>query len=234
MFCIFKKKKIIANPMELAGMALLELKESGKDKYFGVRNVETFVTFHASPRYGFNPEFDKTLLYKHILDSANGSVLDVGACSGHVSLLLQENKYEVYANDISLACCQFMERIGIKNIINKDVLEISDNKFDTILCLGSTLGVAGEAENLDCLLSHLCSILNPGGQILIEDGYLTDNKGYHQWKAKFLYRHYETNEFTWTNYSQDYITCKLQNLGARVETLIAGKTNGNYLVRAKL
>ena len=57
---------------------------------------------------------------------------------------------------------------GIKNAKVENVLDFEGEKFDTILLLMNGTGIFGQLKNCNKYLSKLKSLLNPGGQILID------------------------------------------------------------------
>jgi len=107
-------------------------------------------------------------LEKKALTLCKGKVLDVGACAGVHSIYLQDKGFEVTALEISTLCCEVMKRRNIRNVIQQDIITFTNQKFDTILLLMNGTGIAGTLAGLDVLLHHLRTLLNPGGQILID------------------------------------------------------------------
>jgi len=53
-------------------------------------------------------------------------------------------------------------------IVNSSIEEYYDEKFDTLLLLMNGIGLAGTLEALPKFLDKLKSLLNPGGQILLD------------------------------------------------------------------
>jgi ubiquinone/menaquinone biosynthesis C-methylase UbiE len=96
-----------------------------------------------------------------------GRVLDVGCGSGSHSLYLQDQSIEVKAIDISKGAIEVAKQRGV---LNTSVLDILDETelFDTILLLMNGTGIFQKIENVSTYLNHLKTLLNPGGQILID------------------------------------------------------------------
>ena len=107
-------------------------------------------------------------LEKKALSLCNGTILDVGACAGAHSVFLQEKGFEVTAIEKSALCCQVLKDRNIRNIIQQDIYKFCDQTFDTIFLLMNGTGIAGSLDGLDVLLHHLKTLLNAGGQILID------------------------------------------------------------------
>ncbi len=129
---------------------------------------EDFDDDQIETSYLFRSFKQMPFLEKKALKLCSGSVLDVGACAGAHSVYLQNKGLNVTALEISAFCCQVLESRGIKNVVRQDIFKFSGNTFDTILLLMNGTGIAGTLSGLDMLLFHLKTLLNPGGQILID------------------------------------------------------------------
>lgn len=105
---------------------------------------------------------------KKAMSLCKGTVLDVGACAGAHSVYLQQKGFEVTAIETSALCCEVLKSRNIRNIIQQDIFRFNGQTFDTILLLMNGTGIAGTIDGLDVLLHHLKTLLNPGGQILID------------------------------------------------------------------
>jgi SAM-dependent methyltransferase len=102
------------------------------------------------------------------LQLANGKVLDVGCGAGSHSLYLQnERGLDVTAIDISANAIEACQLRGIKNTIAGDVME-HEETYDTILLLMNGAGMCGKLKRISGFLYKLKSLLNPGGQILLD------------------------------------------------------------------
>ncbi|MHC5354293.1 class I SAM-dependent methyltransferase [Myroides sp. LJL115] len=102
------------------------------------------------------------------LDMAKGKILDVGCGAGAHSLYLQKKGLEIYPIDISSKSIEACKLQGISNAQCIDLLEVKEQKFDTILLLMNGTGIFGYLKNISQYLSHLKSLLQPNGQILID------------------------------------------------------------------
>ena len=108
------------------------------------------------------------IIEQKALDLVKGRVLDVGACAGAHSMILQERGVDVVALEKSNLACDVLEDRGIENVIELDFFEYHNEKFDTILLLMNGIGIAGRLERLDAFLLHCKSLLNKDGSILLE------------------------------------------------------------------
>ena len=102
------------------------------------------------------------------LNTATGKVLDVGCGSGSISLHLQENGLEVTSIDTSGGAIEVCNLRGLKNAREIDILQLKNEKFDTILLLMNGTGIFQKIKEVSKYLLHLKSLLNSGGQILID------------------------------------------------------------------
>ena len=103
------------------------------------------------------------------LQLANGSVLDVGCGAGSHSLSLQNDRnLNVISIDISEKAIETCKLRGLKNAKVQNILDFEGEKFDTIILLMNGVGIFGKLENCNQYLSKLKSLLNPGGQILLD------------------------------------------------------------------
>lgn len=102
------------------------------------------------------------------LQLAKGKILDVGCGAGSHSLYLQEKGLEVTAIDISSNAIKACELRGIKMARVQNILDIENEKFDTILLLMNGTGIFGSLNNTAVYLQKLKSLLAPNGQILID------------------------------------------------------------------
>lgn len=188
-------------------------------------------------------------LEQKALQLAKGSVLDVGCGAGSHTLALQnERKLNVTAIDISenaVKACQLrgIENVKVANILNLDV----ENKFDTILLLMNGTGIFGTLKETSNYLKKLKSLLNEGGQILIdssdliymydqdEDGaYSIPAEGYYG-ELTFTVQYKGETEDTFPWLYLDYNT--LQNAaianGLKCELLLEGE-HFDYLAKLSI
>ena len=118
--------------------------------------------------YLFRTYNEMPKLEKKALQLAKGKILDVGCGAGSHSLYLQENNFDVTSIDISPNAIQACHLRGLKNAQVHNILDIENDKFDTILLLMNGTGIFGTLQQTSNYLLKLKSLLAPNGQILID------------------------------------------------------------------
>lgn len=119
--------------------------------------------------YLFRSYNDMPKIEQKALQLAFGKILDVGCGAGSHSLSLQnERQLEVTAIDISEKAIETCRLRGVKNTKIENILDFEGETFDTILLLMNGTGIFGKLKNCSTYLSKLKSLMNPGGQILID------------------------------------------------------------------
>ncbi|MET3027502.1 class I SAM-dependent methyltransferase [Flavobacterium sp. UW10123] len=122
-----------------------------------------------SVEYLFRTYNEMPKIEQKALQLAKGKILDVGCGAGSHALSLQnERSLDVTAIDISEKAVETCRLRGIKNAKVENILDFEGEKFDTILLLMNGTGIFGQLKNSNKYLSKLKSLLNPGGQILID------------------------------------------------------------------
>ncbi|BFM42448.1 methyltransferase domain-containing protein [Flavobacterium sp. CFS9] len=119
--------------------------------------------------YLFRSHNEMPKLEQKALQLAFGKTLDVGCGAGSHSLSLQNDRnLEVVSIDISENAIETCKLRGVKNAMVKNILDFEGEKFDTIILLMNGVGIFGKLENCNKYLTKLKSLLNPGGQILLD------------------------------------------------------------------
>ena len=119
--------------------------------------------------YLFRSYNEMPKLEQKALQLATGKILDVGCGAGSHSLSLQNDRnLDVTSIDISEKAIETCKLRGVKNAKVQNILNYEGEKFDTIILLMNGVGIFGKLENCNTFLSKLRSLLNPGGQILLD------------------------------------------------------------------
>lgn len=122
-----------------------------------------------SVKYLFRSYDEMPKIEQKALQLTIGKTLDVGCGAGSHSLSLQNDRnLDVTSIDISEKAIETCKLRGLKNVIVQNILDFEGTKFDTILLLMNGTGIFGKLENCNKYLLKLKSLLNPGGQILID------------------------------------------------------------------
>lgn len=147
------------------------------------------------------------------LQLAKGKVLDVGCGAGSHSLYMQNEKgLDVTAIDISPNAVEACRLRGVKDARVMNLMEFEGEKFDTVLLLMNGIGLSGRLNKISAFLQKLKSLLNPGGQILVdssdiiymfdedEDGgkwIPTEHDYYGEVTFSLMYKGEKENDFEW-------------------------------------
>ena len=143
--------------------------------------------------YLFRTYKDMPLLEQKALDLSSGEVLDVGCGAGiHGLYLQQEKKLRVSSIDLSLGAIEVCKQRGLKNARVQDLFTLKNETFDTILLLMNGVGICGTLDRIDLLMQQLKSLLNPGGQVLLDSSDII-----------YMYQD-EEEEGVWLDPSQGY------------------------------
>ncbi|SEP18218.1 Methyltransferase domain-containing protein [Flavobacterium sp. CF108] len=122
-----------------------------------------------SVEYLFRSYDEMPKIEQKALQITTGKTLDVGCGAGSHSLSLQNDRnLDVISIDISEKAIETCKLRGLKNAKVENVLDYEGEKFDTIILLMNGTGIFGKLANCNSYLSKLKSLLNPGGQILID------------------------------------------------------------------
>ena len=176
------------------------------------------------------------------LEQAYGNILDIGACTGRHALYLQDQKHAVSAMDISPSCGTIMEESGLKNILIQDVFEYKGNRFDTLLMLMNGVGLAGSIAGLERLLTHLKTMINPGGQLILDSSditYLYEDleKPEDRYFGEIIYRYEYKKQlgdfFSWLYIDQKKLTKIARECGWSCQIIYEDESDA-YLARLQL
>lgn len=176
------------------------------------------------------------------LSFCKGKILDIGAAAGRLSLIL-ENNYgnEVVALDYSELCCELMLRRGVSHVVQKDIFQFQDSKYDTLLLLTNGIGVAAQLGRLKHLLSKFRSLLNPDGQVIFDssdisylyEGQLPQDLYFGEVEYFYTYKDNRGPNFTWLYVDQSTMNSFCESLDLKFQVLYEDESN-TYLARITL
>lgn len=224
--------------LDLFGKAILEYQTSNTPEDL-VTETSISEADEMSVAYLFRDFDEMPKLEQKAFQLAKGKVLDVGCGAGSHSLYLQEKGFEVTSIDISENAVKACQLRGLKNAIAQNVLDLENEKFDTILLLMNGTGIFGTLTETPKFLQKLKSLLNPNGQILIDSSdiiYMFDDDEvptstyYGELMFTISYKNETENPFPWLYL--DYILLEklaLEN-GLQCE-LIENGEHYDYLAR---
>lgn len=184
-------------------------------------------------------------LERKALDLSRGKILDVGAGAGCHALVLQKQKKDVTAIDISPLSCEAMIKRGISKVQCVNLFdERIKGKFDTILLLMNGTGIAGKICNLPKLFKRLKELLASDGQILIDSSdlkYIYENEDgsfdidlngnyYGEVDYQMIYKDIEGEPFDWLYVDYPLLSAIAEANRLHAE-LIAEGEHYDYLAR---
>lgn len=202
-----------------------------------------------SVAYLFRSYNEMPKLEQKALQLASGKTLDIGCGAGSHSLSLQnDRKLDVTAIDISAMAIETCKLRGVKNARVQNLLHLEEEKYDTIILLMNGVGIFGKLDNCNTYLGKLKSLLNPGGQILLDSSDLiymfdededggkwipSDKEYYGELTFSITYKGEKEDTFDWLYL--DYNT--LQNAaianGLKCELILEGE-HYDYLAKLSI
>lgn len=153
---------------DLFGKAILDFQTNNSSEDL-ITETNISEADEMSVAYLFRKYSEMPKLEQKALQLAKSKVLDVGCGAGSHSLYLQnEKKLEVISIDISTNAIEACQLRGVQHAKVQNILEIENEKFDTILLLMNGTGIFGTLAETSNYLQKLKSLLHPNGQILID------------------------------------------------------------------
>ncbi len=197
--------------------------------------------------YFFRKHSEMPTLEKAALKLCKGKVLDVGCGAGCHALYLQKKGMQITAIDSSKGAVDVCKLQGIKDARQLNLLELRNEKFDTILLLMNGAGIFQKLEYVSIYLQHLISLLAPGGQILIDSSdlqYMYDrgeeggiwipaDRYYGELEYIIKYKGQVSGAFDWLYIDEDIFESACLNEGLSFEIKSRGE-NFDYLTRLSI
>jgi tRNA G46 methylase TrmB len=229
--------------MDIYGKALLDYQNGNYTE-----DIITNSTFEKNGVYPLPYLFRKfsemPLLEQKALELTFGKTLDIGCGTGSHSLYLQENNKDVLAIDISEGAIKTCDLRGIKNAKVQNIWELKNTKFDTILLLMNGAGMCGKLEQLPKFLTHLKTLLNPNGQILLDstdviymfedengDYFVDANANYYgETTFEMTYKKQQSKSFDWLYIDYNTLHRISEECNLKCELIVEG-LHFDYLAR---
>ncbi len=194
--------------------------------------------------YLFRNFNDMPLLEKVALQNCKGKVLDIGCGAGSHSLYLQKQGFEVTAIDYSEGAVMVCKQRGVETVFQKELLDFSNEKFDTLLLLMNGTGIFKQFQWVDKYLAHLKTLLQPNGQILIDSSdlqylYPKNNDGsiwvpadryYGELTFTLYYKDYQPQQFDWLYLDPNSLQNACKRVGLQCHIITKGD-NYDYLAK---
>ena len=223
---------------DLFGKAILDFQTNNSPKDI-ITETNISDADEMSVAYLFRNYNEMPKLEQKALQLTQGKVLDVGCGAGSHSLYLQEKGFEVTSIDISENAIKACQLRSLKNAKTQNILDLKNEKFDTILLLMNGTGIFQTILESSKYLQKLKSLLNPNGQILIdssdiiymfdEDEVPTDNY-YGELTFTISYKNETENPFPWLYLDYTLLEKLAEENGLQYE-LIENGEHYDYLAR---
>ena len=173
-----------------------------------------------------------------------GKILDVGCGAGSHSLYIQNKGFDVTSIDISSNAIKACQLRGLKNAKVVDILELENQKFDTILLLMNGTGIFRSLSEIQKYLQKLKSLLHPNGQILIDSSdiiymydkdsngnyIIPDDEYYGELTFSISYKKEKDTEFPWLYLDFNLLKKTAKDNGLQANLLANGK-HYDYLAK---
>ena len=189
-------------------------------------------------KYLFRKRQDMPEVEQKALDHCRGKVLDVGCGAGSHALELQKNKeLQVKAIDTSIGAVEVAHKRGVLNVACQDFFDIKNEKFDTILMLMNGSGIIGKLENLNHFFHYCKTLLNTGGQVLMDSSdliYLFDedfeeaDSYYGEFQYRISYKETSSDLFDWLFIDAELLKQKAELNDFNCQIILEGE-NHDYL-----
>lgn len=198
--------------------------------------------------YLFRRYREMPIIEQKALQHCKGKVLDIGCGAGSHSLWLQEQGHTVTGIDNSKGAITVCNDRGIKNTVHGDVMDYKEAKFDTLILMMNGIGIVGKLTELASYLSHFKTLLNAGGQILLDSsdirymfdedadgGFWVPDTGHYYGEVEFKmsYKGIQGDVFSWLYLDYNTLQSYALENGFKCELLQEGP-HYNYLAKLTL
>ena len=232
---------------DLFGKAILDFQTNNSPEDL-ITETSISEADEMSVSYLFRSFAEMPEIEQKALQMAKGKILDVGCGAGSHSLYLQNDKnLDVVAIDISENAIKACQLRGLQNANVQNILDIENQKFDTIILLMNGTGIFGTLKQTTKHLQKLKTLLNPNGQILIDssdiiymfdeddDGsYLIPANGYYgELTFSVTYKNQKEKDFPWLYLDFNTLQNAANANGLQCKMILEGD-HFDYLARLTL
>lgn len=215
--------------MDLLGTALADILKGVKGDFIFYYS-DNKSSIHDIGRY-LRTARQLAPLEKLLISEARGRILDIGCATGYYLPALMK-RGEAYGIEISPKLVSIAKKKGLQNCFQGDIFSYSSkNKFDTITLLENNIGLGGDLSGTNKLLKKIKSLLNDGGQVLI-DARNIDDRDYFKIKLTPSWRGKIGEEFGWISFNKNYLMSLFNKVG--FTCVVIGSDMQRTIVRAKL
>ena len=235
---MYKKMK------DLFGKAILDYQTNNNPEDL-ITETSISEADEMSVAYLFRDYGQMPAIEQQALNLAKGHVLDAGCGAGSHSLYLQNEKgLNVTSVDISENAIKACRLRGLRDARHLNVLDMQGEKFDTIIMMMNGIGISERLNRISVFLQKLQSLLNQGGQILLdssdiiymfdedEDGgkWIPGTGYYGELTFSMSYKGETEEEFGWLYIDYNTLQNAAQANGLNCELIMEGE-HYNYLAR---
>ncbi len=190
----------------------------------------------------FRTPVEFTTLEHLSINLCEGKILDVGAAVGAMSLDLQQKGYEVIALDMEARLVEISRQRGVDKAMCANIFNIRDDTFDTVLMMMNGIGLVGTLEGLKDFLIQAKSLLNTGGQMIIDSSDISylyedlpkpDDRYFGELSYRYRYKNRVGQWFDWLYVDAATLINISEAAGWEVEIVYTDEYD-QYLARMKL
>lgn len=215
--------------MDLFGKALLGYLHGDKSPFFLVDSKK--IKYKINLQKYFRDYSQLKSLERKAIYLAKGNILDVGCGAGNYIPYLTK-KGKVLGIDISPNVIKAAKERGVKNVKVANIFSFKPkNKFDTILLMENSIGMAETVKKTKKLLRILKSLLSKNGQILSDirnvprgqQQSIFEGENFPIWKNE------KGDKFKWLSFNSKYLTTLCEEEGLKLRIIARNKTQ--YLAK---
>lgn len=235
----------MSSTFDIFGEAIQDYSKFGHAKSILVEN-NVSDGYEIPVEYLFRSLQEMPEIERRAIDLCGKKVLDVGSAAGvHAKELIAKN-HEVTCLDISPKAVEYVRSKGY-HAIHKDFFDFNEDSYDSLLFLMNGIGIAKDIDGLKVFLEHCKSLLNPGGNILLDSAdlsYLHEDENGEIWidlnasyygevQFRMTYKNMDSGWFPWLFIDFDTLAFYADELGYSCR-FVVGDDENQFLAELKL